>query len=170
MIKDSGNRTPMGNTGFVRDRHDGKGRYDLLPWHAIGDVAKHCEEGAKKYGERNIDKGAPQHSLIDSGIRHLTKYIHGETDEPHLRAAAWNILWALEQETTHPELNDLPNREKVYPDCNHDGVDLRCDICARRDDDPYDIGSPCHICRHNTIGESKKHPCMFEFHIKKGAR
>lgn len=108
-IYDSGERTEF-STGAVRDMHEGKGRFDLLPWNAIHDVAKHCEEGALKYGERNVDKGIPQHSLIDSAVRHLVRYIHNETDEPHLRAAAWNILWALEQETTHPELIDLPNR------------------------------------------------------------
>lgn len=110
MIKDSGERTEF-STGAVRDMHAGKGRFDLLPWHAIHAVAKHCEDGAAKYGERNVDKGIPQHSLIDSAMRHLVRYLHNEKDEPHLRAAAWNILWALEQETTHPELNDLPNRD-----------------------------------------------------------
>lgn len=115
MIKDSGERTAFG-TGAVRDMHTGKGRFDLLPWHAIHDVAKHCEEGAIKYGERNVDKGIPQHSLIDSAMRHLVKYIHNETDEPHLRAAAWNILWALQQETIHPELIDLPGRGEAAED------------------------------------------------------
>lgn len=106
-IKDSGQRTRF-DTGAQRDMHQGKGRFDLLPWHAIHEVAKHCEEGAIKYGERNVDKGIPQHSFIDSAFRHLKKYWTGETDEPHLRAAAWNILWALQQETTHPELIDKP--------------------------------------------------------------
>ena len=109
-IKDSGERTEF-STGAQRDMHAGKGRFDLLPWHAIHEVAKHSEEGALKYGERNVDRGIPQHSFIDSAFRHLVKYLHNETDEPHLRAAAWNILWALEQETTHPELIDLPGRE-----------------------------------------------------------
>lgn len=114
-ILDSGERTSF-NTGAVRDMHAGKGRFDLLPWYAIHEVAKHCEDGAIKYGERNVDKGIPQHSLIDSAIRHLVKYIHNEEDEPHLRAAAWNILWALEQETTHKELNDLPWRTGKIPE------------------------------------------------------
>lgn len=107
MIKDSGNRTEF-PTGFVRDCKVGVGRMDLLPWNALMEVSQHCEEGALKYGERNIDKGAPLHSLLDSGARHLAKYIAGHDDEDHLRAAAWNILWALEQRTTHPELNDMP--------------------------------------------------------------
>lgn len=111
MIKDSGHREAMGGTGFVRDTHEGKGRMDLLPWYGIMEVAKHCEEGALKYGERNIDKGAPLHSLLDSGARHLAKLIAGETDEDHLRAACWNLMWALQQRTTHPELDDMPKKE-----------------------------------------------------------
>lgn len=104
-ILDSGERTAF-STGAVRDMHEGKGRMDLLPWYGIIEVAKHCEEGAKKYGEGNVNKGIPQHSLIDSAFRHLAKYTVGMTDEDHLRAAAWNILWALDQRQTHPELDD----------------------------------------------------------------
>lgn len=106
MIKDSGERTEF-STGAVRDMKDGKGRFDLLPWYGIMEVSKHCEEGAKKYGEHNVDRGIPLHSLMDSASRHLAKFIAGERDEDHLRAAAWNILWALNQRTTHPELNDM---------------------------------------------------------------
>ena len=108
MIKDSGNRTALGDTGFVRDIQEGKGRMDLLPWHAIMELSKHCEEGAKKYGERNIDLGCPQHALISSGFRHLAKYTMGHTDENHLRAAFWNIAWALEQDVVKPEMQDIP--------------------------------------------------------------
>ena len=53
MIKDSGNRTEF-ESGFVRDIQEGKGRMDLLPWYAILDLSKHCEEGAKKYGESKL--------------------------------------------------------------------------------------------------------------------
>lgn len=107
-IKDSGVRVKMGDTGFVRDSHTGKGRMDLLPWVAIRELSIHCEEGALKYGERNIDKGAPLHSLLDSGARHLSKFMDGMDDEDHLRAACWNLMWALQQRTTHPECNDMP--------------------------------------------------------------
>lgn len=93
MIKDSGERTEFG-TGAVRDMHSGKGRMDLLPWEALVEVSKHCEEGALKYGERNCEKGIPIHSLIDSAFRHLAKYMMGMDDEPHLRAACWNCLFA----------------------------------------------------------------------------
>lgn len=95
-------------TGARRDNADGKGRFDLLPWYGIWEVAKLCEEGAKHYGERNVDKGIPAHCLLDSAARHLARLIAGETDEDHARAAAWNILWYLNQRTTHPELDDMP--------------------------------------------------------------
>ena len=80
MIKDSGERTRF-DTGAVRDMHTGKGRMDLLPWEALVEVSKHCEEGALKYGERNCEKGIPIHSLIDSAFRHLAKYMMGMKDE-----------------------------------------------------------------------------------------
>ena len=105
MIKDSGDRTEFG-TGAKRDMHAGKGRMDLLPWYGIMEVSKHCEEGALKYGEHNVDKGIPLHSLLDSAARHLAKYMVGMDDEDHLRAACWNLLWALNQRQTHPELDD----------------------------------------------------------------
>ena len=107
MIKDSGERTEFG-TGAVRDMHTGKGRMDLLPWEALIEVSKHCEEGALKYGERNCEKGIPIHSLVDSAFRHLAKYTIGMDDENHLRAAAWNILFALYMEIKHPEMQDIP--------------------------------------------------------------
>ena len=73
-------------------------------------LGKPCEEGALKYGERNCEKGIPIHSLIDSAFRHLAKYMMGMKDEPHLRAACWNCLFALYMEIKHPELQDIPTR------------------------------------------------------------
>jgi hypothetical protein len=110
-IKDSGNRTFF-ETGAVRDMHKGKRRYDLLPWDAIHELAIHCEEGALKYGERNCEKGIPIHSLIDSAIRHLSCYMRGMKDEPHLRAAMWNIAFAIWMEKNKPEMQDIPTRKE----------------------------------------------------------
>lgn len=108
-IADSGNRTEFA-TGAVRDMHEGKGRYDLLPWDAMHELAIHCEQGAKKYGERNCEKGIPVHSLIDSAIRHLSCYLRGMKDEPHLRAAMWNVAFAIWMEKNRPEQQDIPAR------------------------------------------------------------
>lgn len=141
-IKDSGERTQF-ETGAVRDMHSGKGRMDLLPWEAIVEVSKHCEEGALKYGERNCEKGIPIHSLIDSAFRHLAKYMMGMKDEPHLRAAAWNVLFALYMEIKHPELQDIPSRimEPVeFPP--------PCPKCLYQ---PNGQQPPCNVCVH-------KHP------------
>ena len=106
-ILDSCERTEF-SSGAVRDMHAGKGRMDLLPWAAIMEIAKHCENGAIKYGEHNVDKGIPTHSLCDSAARHLAKYLDGWNDEPHLVAAAWNLLFAIQMEIKHPELADTP--------------------------------------------------------------
>ena len=106
-IKDSGERREF-TTGAVRDIQEGKGRMDLLPWAAIMEVSKHCEAGAIKYGEHNVDKGIPTHSLVDSALRHTAKYLEGWDDEPHLLAAAWNLLWAIQMELKHPEVVDTP--------------------------------------------------------------
>lgn len=107
VIQDSGERRQF-ETGAVRDIQEGKGRMDLLPWAAVMEVAKHCEAGAVKYGEHNVDKGIPTHSLCDSAARHLAKYLDGWTDEPHLLAAAWNLLWAVQMELKHPDMVDTP--------------------------------------------------------------
>ena len=56
------------------------------------EVAIHFEEGAKKYGEHNWEKGLPLNSYIDSATRHLMKHISGMTDERHDRAFIWNML------------------------------------------------------------------------------
>lgn len=87
MIKDSGERRQFydadGKPLAVRDMSEGKGRMDLLPWAAIMEVSKHSENGAKKYGEHNVDKGIDKgietHSFCDSAARHLAKYMDGQT-------------------------------------------------------------------------------------------
>lgn len=111
-IKDSGERTQFydadGREMAVRDMHEGKGRMDLLPWAAIMEVSKHCEAGAKKYGEHNVDRGIPTSSLCDSACRHIGKYLDGWDDEPHLISAAWNLLWAIQMTIKHPGFVNTP--------------------------------------------------------------
>lgn len=110
MILDSGSRREFAS-GAVRDEgtpDNPKGRMDLLPWAAIMELSKHCQNGAAKYGEHNVDKGIPTHSFLDSGMRHAAKYLEGWTDEPHLLAAAWNLLWAIQMELKKPEMVDTP--------------------------------------------------------------
>lgn len=59
------------------------------------EVAKHFEEGAKKYGENNWQKGLPPSCYIDSAIRHYLKCSRGDDDEPHDRAFIWNLMCCI---------------------------------------------------------------------------
>jgi hypothetical protein len=112
-ILDSGSRQQF-KTGSVRDTSEGKGRFDLLPFYALLKVAQHFEEGAKKYAEDNWRKGQPASRLFDSCQRHLAKYAMGFEDEPHLTAAAWNLL-ALIETLKRVELGQLPAELNDFP-------------------------------------------------------
>lgn len=99
--------------GAVREDKEGKGRFDLLPWCAIMRIAKHMQESLKVYEPRNWEKGLPMHSMLDSAMRHLAKYMDGWTDEDHLCAAATNLLMAMWTEEKKPEMMDIPTRFKT---------------------------------------------------------
>jgi len=114
QLQDSGSRRDW-NTGAIREVVSGKGRYDLLPPAAIFALARVFEEGAKKYSERNWEKGMPLSVYIDSGLRHIFKHLEGQRDEKHMAQAAWNIIayiWTatqIERGLLPETLNDLPN-------------------------------------------------------------
>ena len=87
----------------------------LCKWHyttMLLEVSKHFEEGAKKYGEYNWQKGINTHSYIDSGLRHLLKWLRGDNDEPHDRAFEWNLLCCIWTCVNKPELNDYQRRKE----------------------------------------------------------
>ena len=75
------------------------------------EVAKHFEEGAKKYGENNWQKGIPVHCYIDSAVRHYLKWRRGDKDEPHDRAVVWNLMcciWEVDyRDVTAKESTDV---------------------------------------------------------------
>lgn len=71
--------------------------------HMLLEVAKHFEEGAKKYGENNWQKGIPAHCYIDSAVRHYLKWLRGDTDEPHDRAFVWNLMCCIWEVDYHKE-------------------------------------------------------------------
>ena len=75
------------------------------------EVSKHFEDGAKKYGERNWEKGITAHCYVDSAVRHYLKWYMDLIDERHDRAFCWNLLclaWTLKH---RPECNDLWGEE-----------------------------------------------------------
>ena len=75
---------------------------------ALLEVSKHYEDGARKYAERNWEKGIPCHCYVDSGVRHLLKWIDNWDDEPHDRAFLWNMFGLMWTIKNLPEMNDLP--------------------------------------------------------------
>jgi hypothetical protein len=90
-VKDSGKRQEF-TTGSVRDTRDGKGRFDLIPTDALRRLAVHYENGSKKYGDRNWEKGQPLSRYIDSAMRHLCAVLEGLEDEDHASAVSWNLF------------------------------------------------------------------------------
>ena len=76
------------------------------------EVSKHFEEGCKKYGENNWQKGIPTHCYIDSAVRHYLKWLRGDGDEPHDRAFCWNIMCCIWTCINKPELNDYTKEDE----------------------------------------------------------
>jgi hypothetical protein len=93
--------------------------YEVRQWGLptmLLEVAKHFEDGAKKYGEHNWQKGIPVRCYIDSAVRHYLKWLRGDKDEPHDRAFCWNILCAIWTCKHKPELNDYSHQ--ICPVCD----------------------------------------------------
>lgn len=74
------------------------------------ELSIHFEEGCKKYGERNWEKGIPVERYIDSAVRHYLKHLRGDTDERHDRALVWNIcclIWTVDYKPSDKDLGDI---------------------------------------------------------------
>ena len=77
------------------------------------ELAIHFEEGCKKYGERNWEKGIPVERYIDSAIRHYLKCLRGDKDERHDRALVWNIcclIWTVDYKPSDKDLGEWESR------------------------------------------------------------
>lgn len=105
------------STGSVRDNAEGKGRYDLIPAYPLKRLAKHYENGARKYGDNNWRKGQPLNQYLDSAIRHLMNHMEGNINEDHLSAVVWNLfgyMWTeqkIKEGKLPKELNNLDEYE-----------------------------------------------------------
>ena len=92
--------------GANREANDGRGRFDLFPYEAMEALAKWYEEGAKKYGDRNWEKGLSVRDCINRMVRHSHKAANGLTDEDHLSAVMWNAAAAITMMKSRPDCND----------------------------------------------------------------
>lgn len=137
-------------TGAVRDT-GGKGRMDLLPMCALLRISKHMENALSHYPERNWEVGLPMHTMLDSALRHLVKYMDGMTDEDHLCAATTNLLMALWTEEKLPQMQDIPARLK-RPVSVCDGTERKFCACYNEEHSMcYGIKEPLHCgCGGNT--------------------
>jgi hypothetical protein len=97
-------------------RHFGSFKANWDAYTMILETAKHFEQGAKKYGEYNWQKGIPTKSYIDSAVRHYLKHLRGDTDERHDRAFVWNLLCCIWTCKHKPELNDYRKDEENVED------------------------------------------------------
>jgi hypothetical protein len=90
-VKTSGKEETF-TTGAVRDVREGKGRFDLIPAYPLERLAKHYENGAKRYSDNNWCKGMPVSRCLDSLLRHANQYKAGMTNEDHLSAIVFNAF------------------------------------------------------------------------------
>lgn len=91
----------------------GKPRMDLISPFALEELGKVLAYGAKKYADRNWEKGFPWSRIIGATMRHTVRYMMGETIDPetglsHAAAIMCNAMFLLHFEKTHPELDDRP--------------------------------------------------------------
>lgn len=97
-------------------KYDGeKNRLDLLPFDALEEVGTVYTLGAKKYADRNWEKGINYMRVVGALLRHLFAWIRGEERDPengqrHLASVAWNALALLAFEIRGlKEFDDRPN-------------------------------------------------------------
>ena len=113
-------------TGEVTHLYHALNNFEFESWSGLFlDISKHFEEGAKKYGENNWQKGIPVHCYIDSAVRHYLKFLRGDKDEPHDRAFCWNIICAIWTCKHKPELNEYAPKA---PKLGYDPVQKAYDI------------------------------------------
>lgn len=98
-------------------KHDqGKVQAELLSPTAMLEIAKVMSFGAGKYGPHNWRGGIAWSRVLGASLRHIFAYLSGEDKDPetglsHLAHAGCCIMFLLEYETTHKELDDRYKNE-----------------------------------------------------------
>ena len=88
-------------------------RYDLVPVRALHGVVTVLTYGAKKYGDRNWEKGISFMRLYAAAQRHLADWcIREDLDQEskllHLDHAICDLMMMREMIALHPEKDDRP--------------------------------------------------------------
>jgi hypothetical protein len=93
----------------------GKRRFDLLAVSPLEQLVDVLGYGAGKYEDANWRKGMPWGRAFAAAMRHLWAWWKGETFDPesglnHVAHAMCNLMFLLEWQETHPELDDRVTR------------------------------------------------------------
>lgn len=90
---------------------EGKEPLDLLSPVALFKIARVMEFGRKKYSAHNWRKGMAWTRIGAASLRHIFKWLGGQDKDPetglsHLSHAGCCIMFLLEYEETHKQLDD----------------------------------------------------------------
>ena len=99
----------MLNEGVKNDT--GKERFDLFPPKPLFEIARVFTIGAKKYDDRNWEKGMSWGRIFSAMMRHAWKWWMGEKydtvdGQHHLASVAWCAMVLMEYENTKSEFDD----------------------------------------------------------------
>ena len=102
-------------TGIKHDQD--KIRVELLSSIALLEISKVMTYGAKKYTSNNWRGGISWSRVLGASLRHLLAYLGGQDKDPetglsHLAHAGCCVMFLLEYEVTHPELDDRYKESK----------------------------------------------------------
>lgn len=103
-----------GKPGYKLDSD--KPRFDLIPAEPMLELAKLYAMGAKKYADRNWEKGMDWSRVYRAVQTHLWQFWSGvdmdeETGLAHVTHAAFGCLALREYMSTHRELDNRPKPE-----------------------------------------------------------
>lgn len=84
-----------------------------LDQESIRAIAETNAEGDKRYGTDNWMKGIPASNLLNHALDHLFRLLDGNSDEPHIEHAMWNLGKLRWMAKNKPEMIDLPRIRKA---------------------------------------------------------
>lgn len=98
---------PTTSGGAKRCDQENLCRYDLISPIALRALAEVYGYGAQNYGEHNWKSGLTASNLLNHAYEHIEKWKMGDTSEPHLAHACWNIFTLLDMSYRKPHLMDV---------------------------------------------------------------
>ena len=93
---------------------EGKLRYDLIPADALEQLVGVYTRGARKYGDKNWERGLAFSRIYAAMMRHLQAWWQGEDyaeddGQHHLSSVAWGAMALLHYHFSGPCEDDRPN-------------------------------------------------------------